>query len=298
MVVATKNKKYPKSKELALSYFLVFLFLIILVLILLAIDNFSKFKLRQANNTYTPTNTSFQYEPITARIKIPVILYHYVEYVKDKGDFIRKGLDTNPQIFEDQLKTLKENNYQMYFVKEVPDIYAGKILYSSQSAVLTFDDGYEDFYTDAYPLLKKYQTKATIYLVNNFIGKKNYLNEKQIQEIVQSGLVEIGAHSLDHLNLASSSALVARKQIFESKKLLEETYGIEVKTFAYPYGAFNQKTQELVKNANYVAAVSVITGAYHSSADIYSLSRIRPGIFAGKNIVKVIEELKDKPQKN
>ncbi|NMB84252.1 polysaccharide deacetylase family protein [Candidatus Roizmanbacteria bacterium] len=226
-----------------------------------------------------------------AKMKIPIIMYHYVEYVKDIGDFIRKRLDITPDVFEKELKVLRESGYQTYFVKDIPDIIDGKIMYnSSRSAVLTFDDGYEDFYTVVFPLLKKYQTKATVYIVYDFINRKGFLSDKQIRELVDSDLVEIGSHAMDHISLKALPETVVRRQIVDSKNKLEERFGTRIKTIAYPFGSFDSKTVEIAKQASYSAAVSVISGVEQSEDNLYYLSRIRPGIFTPQNIIKVLEK--------
>lgn len=225
-------------------------------------------------------------------IRLPILMYHYIEYIKDVNDIIRKRLDISPDIFESHLKTLQREKYDTYFVKDIPDILEGKIPYASKSAVLTFDDGYEDFYTIVFPLLKKYQMKATIYIIYDNIGRRGFLDEKEIRELIGSGLVEIGSHTLDHIYLKLSPKTVAKKQIFESKKLLEERFGIKVFTFAYPYGAFSQEVVNMVKEAGYKAAVSVIPGVYQSDENRYFLSRIRPGVFTAKTMIEVLESYK------
>lgn len=230
------------------------------------------------------------YEKKAEKIKLPIIMYHYVEYVKDLNDFIRKRLNINPKIFENQLKTLKDNNFQTYFVKDIPDILKGKIKIASSSVILTFDDGYEDFYFDVFPLLKKYQMKATIYVICNFIGRRGFLNQKELKEIVASGLVEIGSHTLSHPNLKLLNETQAKEQILGCKKKLENELGIEIKSFAYPYGFFNKKTIDLVKEAGYVDAVSVINGNIQSENNLYYLSRIRAGAFEGKNMIKLLKK--------
>ncbi len=229
---------------------------------------------------------------INEKVKIPIIMYHYVEYVKDINDLIRKKLNINPALFDGHLKGLKEAGYKTYFVKDVSDILDGKINYSTQSAMLTFDDGYEDFYTDVFPLLKKYQMKATMYIVYDFIGRKGFMNEEEIKEILASGLVELGSHTLDHLYLKYLPESTQRKQVIESKQKLEETFGIKVKTFAYPYGAFSEETVNFVKEAGYIAAVTVIPGMQQSKENLFYISRVRPGIFTPQTIVKVIENYK------
>jgi len=224
-------------------------------------------------------------------IKIPIIMYHYVEYVKDDGDLIRKRLDIVPSLFEGHLRTLRNANYETYFVKDIPDILNGVIHYSTQSAVLTFDDGYGDFYTDVFPLLKKYHMRATLYVIYDFIGRKGFLDEEQIRDIIDSDLVEIGSHTLNHIYLKQAPKNYADTQIVESKKQFEERFGIKIYTFAYPYGAFNDDNIGSVKNAGYTAAVSVISGVMQSKENLFYLSRIRPGIFTPQSMIRVIEQM-------
>ena len=226
------------------------------------------------------------------RIKLPIVMFHYVEYVKDIGDLIRRRLDVSPDVFEADLKSLRDQNYQTYFVKDIPDILDGKISISMRSAVLTFDDGYEDFYKDSFPLLKKYNMRATIYVINDFIGRKGFLNDAELKEIAKSGLVEIGAHTLDHLYLKQTPKSVAEEQIVESKKDLEQRYGIEVKTIAYPYGAFSQETIDITKQAGFIAAVSVIPGVYQTKDNLFYLYRIRAGALGGMNAARVLDDMK------
>jgi len=223
------------------------------------------------------------------KLKIPIIMYHYVEYITDINDLVKKRLDINPYTFEQELNSLKNNGWQTYFIKDIPDIISEKTKISSQSVVLTFDDGYEDFYSVVFPLLKKYQLKATIYLIYDFIGRKGFLTKQEVEEIVKSGLVEIGSHTLNHYYLKYLPTSTQRKQISESKKKIEDDFGIKVSTFAYPYGAFSQETINLVKEASYSAAVSVIRGAYQSKNNLFYLSRIRAGIF-GNNISQLLEK--------
>lgn len=239
-----------------------------------------------------PTSIQTHESNQVKNLRLPIIMYHYVEYIKDINDIIRKRLDIVPDVFDKELRTLTSTGYTSYFVRDVPKLLHGDKPFSEKSVILTFDDGYEDFYTYAFPLLKKYNAKATIYIMYNFIGRKGYLNAKEIQEIIDSGLVEIGSHTLDHAYLKNSSPVVAKKEIFDNKKRLEDYFGIEVSTFAYPYGAFTKDTLSLVKEASYSAAVSVIPGITQSEDNLYFLSRIRAGLLGGANIVRVLERYK------
>ena len=228
---------------------------------------------------------------IATPIRLPVIMDHYVEHVKDRGDTTRIKLDTSPEVFEGHLKALRLANYETYFVKDIPEILSGKKEASTRSAILTFDDGYEDFYTVAFPLIKKYHVRATVYVIYDFIGRHGFLNKKQIAELIDSGYIEIGSHTLDHINLKTAKPEIARKQIRESKRLLEQDFHFEVKSFAYPLGALNPPIVEMVKEASYSAAVSVISGVMQSDENLYYLSRIRPGLFMPGTMIEYLENV-------
>jgi len=291
-----------KTNKIILIIGLLILSLFFIFLISFTKSNLNKKRLREAKISEQKKIIAPYYEEkvfrnkktkaIEGKIKIPIIMYHYVEYVKNISDFIRKRLDISPSIFEKTLKALKEAQYDTYFVKEIPDILDGKVDYSTKSAVLTFDDGYEDFYTVVFPLLKKYHSRATLFIIYDFIGRKGFLNEKEIKEVIDSGLVEIGSHTLDHLSLDYIPSNLAKKQIFESKSKLEEEFGITIKSFAYPYGTFNQQTVDFVKEASYSAAVSVISGTYQSKDSLFFLSRIRSGLL-GQDVIWSIDSLKN-----
>jgi len=237
-----------------------------------------------------PTSAAKQHDK---QIKIPIIMYHYVEYTKDLKDIIRMRLDTSPAILESHLSTLRTAGYETYFVKDIPDIMNGTIHYSTKSAVLSFDDGYEDFYTDVFPLLKKYHMRATAYVIFDYIGRPGFLTEKEIQELIDSDLVEIGSHTLDHTYLKLAPKEYADRQIIESKKNFEDIFNIKIKTFAYPFGAFNADNIKTVENAGYACAVSVIPGVMQSYDNLFYLSRIRPGLFTPRTMISVIESMQN-----
>ncbi|MFH0851366.1 MAG: polysaccharide deacetylase family protein, partial [Candidatus Peregrinibacteria bacterium] len=145
-----------------------------------------------------------QTEPPERTITLPILMYHYVESLE--GATKRSAaLITSPVIFEKQLLALQERSYKTIFVSEIPGRLVSP-LRSSPAIALTFDDGYEDFYANVLPLLKKYRAKATLYVVTEFIGKRGYLTQEEMKEIAASGLVSIGAHTLHHLNLPRLSS--------------------------------------------------------------------------------------------
>ena len=237
---------------------------------------------------YKP-NVSEQIERLftpAKEVKVPILVYHYVEYVKDSNDIIRKSLSTTPLVLENQIKTLLENGYELISFKRLDQYLEGIKPLPKKSVILTFDDGYEDFYTDVLPILKKYKVNATQYLVSGFVGKRNYMNEFQVKEIIKSGLVEIGAHTVSHDNLKLSPDNIAIQEIEQSKKDIEKKYNISVTTFAYPYGDYNERTPGIVKRAGFKTAVTVEDGFIISANERFTLFRIHPGIDVGSDLLK------------
>lgn len=258
-------------------------------------------KTEKANYDYYP-KSSFQIPEdvlkeriatVSAKtVRLPIIMYHYVEYVDRTKDPGRAGLATSPNYLEREIVSLQQTGHTFLFAKELPDIVDHVQAAPPKPVVLTFDDGYEDFYWNALPILKKYHVKATIYIITNFIGRRGnppYLTVKELEEIRDSGLVEIGAHTLDHAFLKGLKIDVARKEIFGSKAALEKLLGIQVVSFAYPYGAFDKQALELTKAAGFTNAVSVIPGVNQSEDNRYYFYRLRPGYLGYNNPAKSLD---------
>ena len=224
-----------------------------------------------------------------AEVKMPILMYHYVGENIPGQSLIRKKLTINPKIFEEQLKDLTGAGYEYYFAADMPDIISGRLKPGKRSIILTFDDGYKDFYTLAFPLLKKYRAKATVFVITNTIGGQAYLDSAQIKELISSGLVEIGSHTLDHVALKEKPLLEQKRQIEESKIFLEKRFNIKINAFAYPYGSFSEETVKLVEAAGYKAAASVISGRRQSNSNLFYLSRLRPEDRAGKIFLDFVE---------
>ena len=212
----------------------------------------------------------------------PILTYHHLEVVNDTSDKLRVSLAIRPDVLERQLLALRSRKYVTVFVRDIPHMLHGDIPTPMRHVALTFDDGYEDFYTNAFPLLEKYKAKATLFIINDLIGKPDYLTWPQVQEILQSGLVEIGAHTLDPPDLTKLSLDQARSQIQGSKSGLELNLGVDIETFAYPYGKYSRQVEMLVQQAGFSAAVTTDRGFRQSSRDYFTFERIPAGAFEGQ----------------
>lgn len=229
---------------------------------------------------------------ISATIRVPIVMYHYVEYVQDKNDKLRISLNTTPYVLENEIQTLIAAGYNFITNSELADVLDGKTNLPANPVLLTFDDGYRDFYTDAYPILKKYHVKATNYVIAGFLNRKNHLLTSQLQEISKDGLVEIGAHTVNHVWLKSLPLKTVSDEVFQSKEILEQLINKPVVSFAYPFGAFDDQAIKVVKDAGFRSAVSTIPGVNQNQEDRFYMFRLRPGGSTGKSFLNILNQTK------
>lgn len=228
--------------------------------------------------------------PAPKSINVPILLYHYVEYVTDKRDTIRQSLNINPFIFTKQIETLKKAGYSFITPVDLSLALVGIVDLPSKPVILSFDDGYRDFYTDVFPILKKESIKVVAYLVPNFLDHLNYMYTTQVKEIAASGLVEIGAHTMDHMWLKGVNEKKAQYEIAGSRIFLQNLTGQAINSFAYPYGAFDTQSENLVQKAGFLNAVSTVPGITQSKENAYFLFRLRPGGRTGESLISYISQ--------
>lgn len=190
----------------------------------------------------------------------------------------------SPRKFENQLKLIKALKYQSMTLSEIGDAIANKKL-CHPTVMLTFDDGYEDNYKIALPLLKKYGMKATIFAAAGLVGNYNdwdrdkrkrqfrHMGWDELREWSHQGM-EVGSHTMSHPRLSKiTSEQNLEKEIFGSKKILEEKLQQSIHSFGYPYGDFDERVKKMVQRAGYLAAVSTKSGTPKDDSDMFSLPR-------------------------
>jgi peptidoglycan/xylan/chitin deacetylase (PgdA/CDA1 family) len=140
--------------------------------------------------------------------------------------------------------------------------------------VVTFDDGYENNYLAAYPVLKKYSIPATIFVEVGHLGEPGYFSWQQAKDMNAHG-IDIESHTLIGAYLPELPHEQAVHQITESKRVLEGKLGHPVRFFAYPVGGFSEDVKQIVREAGYEAAVTTNRGYARVPRDLYELKRIR-----------------------
>ncbi|MEG1363718.1 MAG: polysaccharide deacetylase family protein, partial [Clostridia bacterium] len=154
--------------------------------------------------------------------------------------------------FEEQLKYIKSNDYDAIIFDDLDKLYK-----FNKPIMLTFDDGFEDFYYNAYPLLKKYNIRATLFVISNFLTQKGYVDIDMLKEMRDSNLVDIQCHSITHPRLSKIKLDSAINEIVDSKKIFIEKLNKNMNVFCYPYGDSNKAVRDIVSK-NYFYGLDML----------------------------------------
>ena len=211
---------------------------------------------------------------------IPVLMYHRVVTCPPAGS--AHGIWVGVKDFEAQLRSLHARSFETITFRDHEEFACGRRALPRRPIILTFDDGYEDNYTVAFPLLRQYGYRAVIFAVTDSERRTNswdpeepearLLSFQQLRELSRYG-IEIGSHTVSHINLVRADLEVVRKELRESKATLEQIVGLPVLSFAYPYGALDARTKELVAEAGYKFAAAAESGPLRLADDVREIRR-------------------------
>ncbi|MFH1245578.1 MAG: polysaccharide deacetylase family protein [Candidatus Omnitrophota bacterium] len=206
------------------------------------------------------------------RYAVPMLMYHYIE---ENGKY--SSLSVSPESFRRQVEFLHRNKYNVISLAEFVSAAYNKEKLPRKSVVITFDDGYEDNFTCAYPVLRAYHIPATIFVIVNSIGEKGYLSYAQIKEMLDSGIIDIGSHTLEGDYLPGKSREHIEREIGLSKKILEARLNRKIDFLCYPIGGFTPQMQDIVRKNGYIAACTTNRGIKKTcfNDDIFALKRIK-----------------------
>lgn len=210
---------------------------------------------------------------------VPVLAYHRICDAPAVGDPLR--LCTPPGDLERVLRYLRARPYRFVSFDEAVDAATGERPNTERLVCLTFDDGYEDFYTNAFPLLRAYDAPATVFAVSGEIGGSNrwdggyalppvpLMTQQQVRELAAKG-IDFGSHTVNHPRLTQLSAAEQEREVIDSKRALEGLLGRPVRSFCYPHMDHDEQVRALVRDAGYSSAC----GGEQAENSRYLLHRI------------------------
>lgn len=217
----------------------------------------------------------------------PILTFHYIATTSETSS-VAIGLHVGSAEFEKILKSLRANKYQTVFAGEMAAYLKRGARPPDNWVALTFDDGYRDFYTHALPLLEKYQAKATIFIITGVKGSA-YLTPEQIKEIDQSGLVEIGSHSVTHPMLAKLSPERQSAELSDSKAYLEKLLREDITLICYPYGDYNAAVERIAQRVGYSFGFTYNHHPLQDSEDMFAIDRA--SVWPGMNVIGFLKDL-------
>lgn len=205
--------------------------------------------------------------------RIPILVYHYIRVNPDPQDGLGFSLSVTPVNFAAQMDWLVQNGYHPVTTADLVAYLRGERGLPAKPIVITFDDGYADFYTNAIPILRAHDFTAVSYVVSGFIGRSGYMTAAQVVSAQGAGF-EIGSHTVDHVNLTRQSNDGLRYQLSASKEALERLLKRPVTSFCYPYGKYGAREANAVAAAGYDDATSTLGGSYRTLANRFAWTRL------------------------
>ena len=273
--MTSQKKKTTQANRKKLNLLLLFLNIVLLGLLavfMLNRPNQSKSKQQQAQTSQSKTTA--KWKTYDEPVQIPILMYHAV-HVMDPSEASNANLIVDPDLFEAQIKALSKAGYYFLTPEEAYKAFTDNALPAKKVVWLTFDDGNEDFYTIAYPILKKYKAKATNNVITGFVKKGNAgnLTVKQMKEMMAHGM-SFQSHTVNHPDLSATDKATQKVELTDSIDFLENKLNTKVNTIAYPSSRNNQTTLDLAKKT-YKLGLTTNEGLASAKDGLLSLNRVR-----------------------
>lgn len=202
-------------------------------------------------------------------VNIPILMYHSISDADSNNNLLMP-----PAMFKEQMIWLKSNNFTAMTLGEaVTSMETGKV--PKRPVILTFDDGYVDNYTVAYPILKESGLKGTFFIITSMIDTStSYMNSDMLKEMSNNGM-SIENHTHHHFDLPTGSIENQKATIKKGQEILKEKVGVESKFLCYPTGKYTKDTISVLDNLGVKAAVTTKGGIAHIGNGLYELRRVR-----------------------
>ncbi|RJP28113.1 MAG: polysaccharide deacetylase family protein [Candidatus Omnitrophota bacterium] len=212
----------------------------------------------------------FVRKKILKKTRVIVLAYHsiadYSPVYANKKEFI-----TPIRQFRRQVSYLKNNFHIVPFEEFKSILQNGRV--NEDIAVLTFDDGHRDVFSNALSIISEFKLPAVFFLTTGFIGRENYLTWEQVNMMRARGF-EFGCHTVTHPHLDRISSDMVKREVMESKLELEKRIGKEINYFSYPYGDYNESVVSIIKECGFSAAVTTEdSNCDLSSTDLFRINR-------------------------
>ncbi len=238
---------------------------------------------RVPTSTWTPTPTS---SPATVGsavandvrfARVPILMYHHIAVPPPGADPVRVDISVPPDVFDAEIKFLADQGFHTIHLTDLLNNLQSDTPLPQKPIIITFDDGYDDNYLNAFPTLKDHGFVGTFFIISERADEATtgYMSWPQIEEMAANGM-EIGSHSFDHrFNLGEMPYSIQWVEVKRSYDAIAQHLPNQPPVFAYPSGSYNATTLAILKQLGYTAAVTTRQSVTQSSATPLELRRVR-----------------------
>jgi peptidoglycan/xylan/chitin deacetylase (PgdA/CDA1 family) len=206
--------------------------------------------------------------------KVNVLMYHHIQEEETAKKNGQTGLTVTPEFFRKHLQYLKDNGYSVITMAELKNFFNGGVALPKKAVMITIDDGYKDNYEKAYPILKEFGMKATIFTATGLLNNSGYMTWDDLNQM--KDLVYFANHTWSHHSSAGTKEKLT-EEITRADKQLSE-HGLNPnKIFAYPYGNPGKTAEDILKANGYEIAFTTVHGNILCKGKSLELPRIRVG---------------------
>lgn len=210
------------------------------------------------------------------RVRVPILMYHYVSPLPPDADDIREGLTINPQAFRDHIEYLHAEGYSTLSLYEINKALKHGHELPSKPIILTFDDSHIDHYTYVFPVLKEFGFIGTFFVITDFTDKQNpnHLTWEQVKEMAEAGM-NMESHTKTHSTLVDRDFDFLVWEIIGSIESIEIHTGIRPDIFSYPVGRYDDNTLTMLDTTSVIRAVTTEYGTNHTMHNALLSPRLR-----------------------
>jgi peptidoglycan/xylan/chitin deacetylase (PgdA/CDA1 family) len=208
-------------------------------------------------------------------VYLPTFLYHHIQSREAATADKQQSLTVYTDIFKSQMQYLKDHGYNTVTMQDLINFFDAGTPVPPHSVLLTFDDGYQDFYTDAYPILTSLGFKATMFTITGLVNNPDYLTWDEISSM--NGPIVFANHTWSHKSLPSGTKEIQQNEITTADVQLSEHGLNSPKTFAFPYGDYTSFGETTLKGLGYQLAFGTVPGTAMCDKQRFHLPRVRIG---------------------
>ncbi len=209
------------------------------------------------------------------KVPVPILMYHYIRPSPGPSDPVGEDLSVSPRMFAAQMQYLASHGYHPITLAQLALARAHRFALPPRPIVLSFDDGYRDFYTTAWPILRRHHFASVLFVITSRVGWPLYVTWEQLEWMERSGLVEVGDHTVHHDDLPSLTYSEARAEILDARRAIEQHLRHPAVSFSYPGGRYDSQDVQILRGAGFRVAVTTIYGYAEPTDDPLLLPRVR-----------------------